>query len=60
MKNWIFGKTEENERKHRDIKLVTNKAKNNYLASEANYYTTTFFSEKFLAVEMKKFADIHK
>ena len=42
--NW-FGKTMENVRKHRDIKLVTTKRRRNYLVSETNYDTTKLFTE---------------
>ena len=35
--NSIYGKTVQNDRKHRDIKLVTTEAKRNKLASEPNY-----------------------
>ena len=45
---------EGNVRKHRDIKLVTTERKRNYLVSEPNYHTTTFFKENLLAIEMKK------
>ena len=54
MNNAIFGKTMENVRKHRDIKLVTNDTKRNKLVSEPNYHTTKWFSENSLAIEMKK------
>ena len=54
MNNAVFGKTIENVRKHRDIKLVTTDKKRNRLASEPNYHTTKWFSEKLLAIEMKK------
>ena len=54
MNNAIFGKTMENMRKHRDIKLVTTDKKRNQLASEPNYHTTKYFSEHLIAVEMKK------
>ena len=54
MKNSVFGKTMENVRKHRDIKLVTTDEKRNKLVSEPNYHTTKRFSEILLAIEMKK------
>ena len=49
-----MGKTTENVKKHRDIKLVTRERSRNYLVSEPNYHTTTFFSENLLAREKKK------
>ena len=54
MNNAVFGKTMENVRKHRDIKLVTTERRRNYLVSEPNYHTTKFFTEHLLATEMKK------
>ena len=36
----VFGKTMENVRKHRDIKLVTTDERRNKLVSEPNYHTT--------------------
>ena len=54
MNNSVFGKTMENMRKHRDIKLVTTDEKRNKLVSEPNYHTTKRFSENLLAIEMKK------
>ena len=54
MKNVVFGKTMENVRKHRAIKLVTTERRRNYLVSEPNYHTTKFFTENLLAIEMKK------
>ena len=44
----------ENVRKHRDIKLVTTERRRNYLVPEPNYYTTKFFTEYLLAIEMKR------
>ena len=49
-----FGKTMENVRKHRDIKLVTKEKKRNYLVSEPNYHSANFFIENLLAIEVKK------
>ena len=54
MNNAVFGKTMENVRKHRDIKLVTTDKRRNQLASEPNYHTTKYFSENLIAIEMKK------
>ena len=54
MNNAVFGKTVENVRKHRDIKLVTTDKRRNQLVSEPNYHTTKSFSENLLAIEMKK------
>ena len=54
MNNSVFGKTMENVRKHRDIKLVATDKRRNQLVSEPNYHTTKWFSENLLAIEMKK------
>ena len=54
MNNAVCGKTMENVRKHRDIKLVTTERRRNYLVSEPNYRTTKFFTEHLIAIEMKK------
>ena len=43
MNNAVFGKTTQNVRKHRAIKLLTTEARRNYSLSEPNYYTTIFF-----------------
>ena len=53
MNNAVFGKTMENVRKYRDIKLVTTERRRNHLVSEPNYHTT-IFAENLLAMEMKK------
>ena len=42
MNNAVFGKTIENIRKHKDIKLVTIKERRNCLISESNYHTFFF------------------
>ena len=52
--NSAFGKTIENIRKHRDIKLVNNDKKRKVLASESNYHATKPISAKLLIMEMKK------
>ena len=54
MNNSVVGKTMENVRKHRDIKLVTTDEKRNKLVSKPNYHTTKLFSGSLLAIEMKK------
>ena len=54
MNNADFGKTMENVRKHRYIKLVTTVKRINQLVSEPNYHTTKWFSENLLAIEVKK------
>ena len=53
MNNGVFGTTIENWRKLRDMKLVTNEKKRNYLVSEPNYHRTIFFSENLLAIETR-------
>ena len=54
MNNSVFGKTMENVRNHRDIKLVRDDEKRRKLGSEPNYHTTTHFSENLMVIEMKK------
>ena len=54
MNKSVFGKTMENVRKHRDIKLVTTEEQRSKLVSEPNYHTTKHFREKLLGIEMKK------
>ena len=54
MNNAVFGKTMDNVRKHRDIKLVTTERRRNYLVMEPNYYTTKFFTEHPLVIKMGK------
>ena len=58
----LFGRTMENVRKHRNIKLVTTERRRNYLVSEPNYQNTVLFTEILLATEMKnteKFLNKH-
>ena len=54
MNNSVFGKTMENIRKHRDIKLVTTDKKRSILVSEPNYHTINLISEDLSIIEMKK------
>ena len=54
MNNAVFGKTMENIRKHRDIKLVTTDKKRNKLVSEPNYHTINYISEDLSIIEMNK------
>ena len=54
MNNAVFGKTMENVRKHRDIKLVAPDKKRNKLVSEPNYHTMNYISEDLSIIEMKR------
>ena len=54
MNNSVFGKTMENVRNHRDIKLVTSDKRRKRLVSEPNYHSHEKFSEHLMAIEMKK------
>ena len=54
MNNSVFGKTMENIRKHRDIKLVTTNKKRSKLVSEPNYHTINLISEDLSIIEMKE------
>ena len=54
MNNSVFGKTMENVRKYRDIKLVKTDKKRNKLVSEPNFYTMKLIDENLAIIEMKK------
>ena len=54
MNNAVFGKTMENIRKHRDIKIVTTDKKRNKIVSEPNYHTMNYISEDLSIIEMNK------
>ena len=54
MNNSVFGKTMENVRNHRDIKLVTSDKRRKRLVSEPKYHSHKKFSEHLMAREMKK------
>ena len=47
---WVFGK---NTQKQRNIKLVHNDKRRNYLVSETNFYKKLFF-EKLIVLKMRK------
>ena len=54
MNNSVFGKTIENVRNHRDIKIVTNNKQRSKYASEPNYHTSKRISKNIMIMEMKK------
>ena len=54
MNNAVFGKTMENVRKHRDIKLVKTGKKRNKLVSEPNYHTMELTDDNLAIIEMRK------
>ena len=54
MNNSVFGKTMENIRKHRDIKLVTTDKRRSKLVSEPNYHKINYISEDLSIIEMSK------
>ena len=53
MNNSVFGKTMENVRNHRDIKLVTTEERRIKLVSEPNYHTAIIF-RKFVSDRNEK------
>ena len=54
MNNSVFGKTMENVRNYRDIKLVTSEKRKKRLVSEPNYHPHKNFSDSLMTKEMKK------
>ena len=54
IRNAVFGKSMEQVRNHKDIRLVTTDKKRCQLISEPNYHTKERFSEDLIAIEMKK------
>ena len=54
MNSSLFGKTMQNVRKHKYIKLATTDKRRKQLVSETNYHTTKWFPEDLLAIETKK------
>ena len=55
--NSVFGKTMENIRRHRDIKLITMEVRRNYLLSEPNYQV---FNKKSISNTNEKNSDIYE
>ena len=53
MNNSVFGKTMENVRNHRDIKLITTDKKKKRFLSVPNYHSHKKFSDHLMAIEMK-------
>ena len=53
MNNAVPGKTMENVRKHREIKLVTIEKRRNYFVLEPHFYKTKSFTENLLAIKIK-------
>ena len=58
--NSIYGKTVQNDRQHRDIKLVTAEYTRNKLASEPNYHSAKCISKHLLVMEMKTEVKMNK
>ena len=54
MNNFVFEKTMENVRNHRDIKLVTSVKRRKRLVLESNYLSHKKISDHLMAIEMKK------
>ena len=54
MNSPVFGKTMENVRNYRNIKLVRTNKRRNQLVSEPNYHFTKYFSENLITIEMNK------
>ena len=54
MNNSVFGKTMENVRNHRDIKLVTSDKRRSILASKSNYHSSKCISKDLMIMEMRK------
>ena len=54
MNNSVFGKTMENKRAHKDIKLVTNQLKYEKYVMKPNFKDSVKFSDNLMGVEMGK------
>ena len=54
MNNSVFGKTMENVRNHKDIKLVTSHKRRKILILEPDYHSFKKFSDNLMVIEMQK------
>ena len=54
MNNSVFGKTMENVRNYKDIKLVTLEKRRKRIVLEPNYHSCKKFSDHLMTIEMKK------
>ena len=54
MNNAVFGKTMENIRNHRVVKLVVKEERRKKLVSEPNYDSCKQFSNDLMAIQMRK------
>ena len=54
MNNSVFGKTMENVRNHRDIRVVTTDKRRSILASEPKYHSTKYIAKDLLIMEMRR------
>ena len=54
MNNAVFGKTMENVRNRREVKLVVTEERRKKFVSESNYDSWKQFSKNLIAIEMKK------
>ena len=54
MNNSVFGKTMENVRNHRNIKVVTSDKRRSILVSEPNYHSSKCISKDLMIIEMGK------
>ena len=54
MNNSVFGKTMENVRNHRDIRVVTTDKRRSILASEPKYHSSKCISKDLMIMETKK------
>ena len=54
MNNAVFGKTMENIREHKNIKLVNRERRRKMYASKVNYKNAVRFSDNFMVMNMRR------